>query len=323
MDATTAAPFPDLVAADDLERRLEEIRAVAAGEREGVFGPRSISWRLDREAATFLGAGRALLLQLAHPWVAAGVGAHSRALADPIGRFHRTFDVVYTMTFGTLDQAFGVARRLHRRHEAVTGTLPEAAGPFPAGSPYWANEVEALRWVHATLADTSTMVHDLTFGPLNATDRERRWRESRVFAGLFGIPGERLPGDWDGFQAYCAAMLDSDRLTVTPTARAMATQLLDGAGTWLRSPGWYRAFTASLLPQRLRDGFGLAFGPAERCQAERALNWARRLYPKLPDRLRHVGPYQEAQARLRGESAPDLGAQALNRFWIGRRRMRG
>jgi uncharacterized protein (DUF2236 family) len=60
-----------LVSPEDFERRLEIVRAAAAGPREGVYGPASVTWRVNREAAIFLGAGRALLLQLAHPWVAA------------------------------------------------------------------------------------------------------------------------------------------------------------------------------------------------------------------------------------------------------------
>ena len=66
------------------EVRFERL---APGEMEGVFGPDSLTWRIDREALTFLGAGRALLLQLAHPWVAAAIAEHSKTIDDPIGRF--------------------------------------------------------------------------------------------------------------------------------------------------------------------------------------------------------------------------------------------
>src|SRR3712207_6130795 len=102
------------IEAADLERQLADVRASAAGEAEGVFGPASLLWRVDRESALFLGAGRALLLQLAHPWVAAGIAQHSTTLADPIGRFHRTFEIMFTLVFGSLDQAVEAARRLHR-----------------------------------------------------------------------------------------------------------------------------------------------------------------------------------------------------------------
>ena len=55
-----------IVTEADLERQLAIVRAAAAGGAAGIFGPDSVTWRIDREAATFLGAGRALLLQLAH-----------------------------------------------------------------------------------------------------------------------------------------------------------------------------------------------------------------------------------------------------------------
>jgi uncharacterized protein (DUF2236 family) len=306
-----------VVTADDLEEQLKTIRVLASGEREGVFGPSSVIWRIDREAAIFLGAGRALLLQLAHPWVAAAISEHSRTFADPIGRFHRTFEVVFSLVFGSLDQAFAAARRLHRRHSVIQGYLPTAAGPFAAGSRYQANELSALRWVQATLTDTAILIYNLVLGPLGLEDRERYYAESKLFAGLFGIPPACLPSDWPAFADYTRNMWGSDVLTVTPMARVMAQRLLSGEGTWLCPPEWYRAFTSHILPESIRQGFGLRYDTTERSLAGDALAWIRRLYPALPDQLRYVGPYQEARARLAGRIRPDLSTQLLNRFWIG------
>ena len=77
-----------VVSTESLECELKHARAAAAGTLSGVFGPRSVTWQIDRESAIFLGAGRALLLQLAHPWVAAAIEQHSDTFADPVGRFH-------------------------------------------------------------------------------------------------------------------------------------------------------------------------------------------------------------------------------------------
>jgi uncharacterized protein (DUF2236 family) len=307
-----------VVSETDLEAALEVVRARAAGSVEGIFGPASMTWRIDREAIIFLGAGRALLLQLAHPWVAAAVAEHSRTFADPIGRFHRTFDVVFTMVFGSLDSALAAARRLHHRHAAIVGRLPEAVGPFEEGSPYRANEVAALRWVHATLVETAFIVHNLILPPLSVEERERYWAESRLFATLFGLTSNDLPADWDSFAAYNAAMMQSDTLSVSAAAREVAEQIFTGGRPWLRPPRWYRALSAQLLPERLRAGFGFTLDERDRKTAERALARIRRIYPKVPTRLRYVGPYQEAQARLQGR--PQLGwtTRCLNRAWIGR-----
>ena len=306
-----------LVSAEDLERSLDLVRANAAGPREGIFGPASVTWRVDREAAVFLGAGRALLLQLAHPWVAAAIADQSRVFTDPVGRFHRTFNVMFTMVFGTPDQALAVARRLYRRHAMVVGVLPTAAGPFAAGSPYYANEVSALRWVHATLVETALLAHDLVLPALSDDARERYWSEARLYAALFGIPTDSLAPDWKSFLAYREAMTESDVLTVSPAARDIVRQIFSGAATRIRPPMWYRALTAQMLPDRLRVAFELPLGEAERRSASRALKWMRRTYPSLPDRLRTVGPYQEAKARMKGSNRPSLTTRWLNQLWIG------
>jgi len=311
----------DPVLPDDLERELARIAELAAGDVAGVFGPESVVWRVDREAAVFLGAGRALLLQLAHPWVAAGIAEHSRTLSDPIARFHRTFDVMFTLVFGSLDQALAAARRLHRRHSVVQGSLPEPTGRYAAGARYHANDAAALRWVHATLVDTALLAHDLMLPPLTSAERERYYGETRQLGAMFGLRDEEIPPDWAAFSSYRDGMLHSDELAVGPTARYIADKVLAGAGSWLRAPGWYRTVTAHLLPPAIREGFGLPYGERERRSAERAVRWLRSVYPVLPTRLRHVGPYHEAMARLIGRTQPDLLTQALNRLWIGHRTM--
>jgi uncharacterized protein (DUF2236 family) len=318
----TSRPFASVTEAD-LARELSMVRTAAAGRPGGVFGPGSMVWRIDRGAAVFLGAGRALLLQLAHPWVAAAIAEHSRTLRDPIGRFHRTFGVVFTMVFGTTDEAIDAARRLYRRHSAITGILDESAGAFPAGSPYQANDIAALRWVFATLADSAIVAFELVNPPLSAAERERYYSEFPLFAAFFGIPKTALPPSWPAFADYCEQMAGSNVLAVGSAAQTIAAALFAGAGTWLRSPFWYRALTAGLLPERLRDDFGLPYGPAEQRAAGRALAVLRFLYPRIPARLRYVAPYHEACARLAGRPQPAALTRLLNRFWIGRNSIAG
>src|SRR5579871_6176142 len=196
MREPTSGEDARLVDAESLERELSRARAAAAGPLPGIFGPQSVIWQVDREAAIFLGAGRALLLQLAHPWVAAAIGQHSRTFHDPIGRFHRTFSTVFAMMFGSLDQSLDAARRLHRRHGEIPGQLPSSAGTFPGGSWYYANAIPALRWVHATLIETALLAYEMVLPPLRPEQRERYYGEARLFAALFGIPDDCLPRDW-------------------------------------------------------------------------------------------------------------------------------
>ncbi|MBP2428899.1 uncharacterized protein (DUF2236 family) [Bradyrhizobium elkanii] len=300
----SASEGAHLVSESDLELALDFVRARAAGPVEGIFGPGSMTWRIDREAITFLGAGRALLLQLAHPWVAAAVAEHSRTFADPIGRFHRTFDVVFTMVFGSLDAALTAARHLHHRHTMIVGRLPEAIGPFESGSPYRANEVAALRRVHATLVDTALAVHDLILPPFTVEERERYWAESRLFGALFGLTSSDLPADWDAFAAYTAAVMQSDTLSVSTAAREVARQIFAGGRPWLRPPRWYQTLSAELLPDRLRTGFGFAFDECDRKAAERALARIRRIQNTDPASLRR--PLPGSSSATAGNAAAGL-----------------
>ncbi len=316
----TPQPYT-IVTEADLDRELDIIQSTAASGPAGIFGPDSVIWRIDRELAVFLGAGRALLLQLAHPWVASAIAQHSRSLADPVGRFHRTFGIVFTMVFGTTGQALTAARHLHRRHSAIRGLVGEDLGIFAAGSPYCADDVAALRWVHATLADTALLAYQLVHPSLPGEDRERYYEEMRWFAALFGIPQSALPQSWADFARYVDDMFSSDTLAVGSAARSIAAELFSGAGARLRAPFWYRGLTASLLPPRLRDAFDLPYGPSERRSVERVLTVFRHVYPWVPDRLRYVAPYHEALARLAGRDRPAPLTRVLNRFWIGRSSM--
>ena len=311
---------PDFVQPRDLDNRLAELATLPGVEQDGFFGPGSITWSIDREAAVFLGAGRAALLQLAHPWVAAGLADHSNLMHDAIGRFHSTFRVVYTMLFGTTAQARAASRQMYAVHTQIQGDLPVAIGAYSQHEPYKANEVAALRWVFATLVESAMLAYEFALPPRTAADRERYFRESHRMAALCGIPSQALPGSWTELQQYVAAMMASPELAVGEAARRMGQAVLSGVGTWVRAPCWYRALTASWLPEPLRSGFGLNFGPREQRSLQRAAFWLPRLYAHLPRAMRFVGPYQEAQARLRGR-APGRFTQANNRFWMGRTRL--
>jgi uncharacterized protein (DUF2236 family) len=229
---------------------------------------------------------------------------------------------MFTMVFGTTEQALAAARRLHRRHAHISGKLAEAAGSFAAGSRYRASDVAALRWVHATLIDTAVAAYELVHPPLSAEDRERYWGEARLFAAFFGIPQDALPPSWADFVRYNETMWRSDVLTVSDEARKIAGAVLSGAGTRLLMPSWYRALTARLLPARLREDFALPYGEAESRKTDRALALLHRVYLWMPNWLRHVGPYQEARARLAGRR-PGMTTELLNRFWIGQKSMAG
>jgi len=307
---------PHFVSRDELENLLADLRASSPDPARGLFGPDSISWKVNRESALFLAATRAALLQLAHPWVAAAIAQHSKTFHDPVARFHQTFRIMFTMSFGSIEQAFAAARHLHRRHQGISGTLSENAGCFAAGTSYEANEVDALLWVYATLIDSSVLAYELVLPPLTQVERGQYYSQARRAATLFGIPLDCWPQDWAGFDRYIQSTLQSDMLGVTAAARQMGHRLQNGAGLALRPPFWYRALTTKLLPPRLRQEFQFPFGERERRAADRALRWVRRSHPYLPAVLRFVGPYNEAIFRINGKP-PGIATRLANRLWIG------
>jgi uncharacterized protein (DUF2236 family) len=304
------------VSQPDLEALLATVARKCPHPAAGIFGPESMSWKINRESALFLGAGRAALLQLAHPWVAVALAQHSTLLARPIARFHRTFRIVFTMVFGSLGQALAAARHLHALHTRIRGEMPEDVAAYRRGSRYQANEIGALRWVYATLVESAVLAYECAIGPLTAAELEQFYAETQTLASLFGIPPSALPENWNAFLAYNLEMHASDVLGVTPAARAMAHGLLAGAGSWIHPPCWYRALTSAWMPVRLRKEFGLALDVAQQREAERAMRRLPGLYGSLPRAIRFTGPWHEAQSRLEG-CRVGVWARLSNRFWIG------
>jgi uncharacterized protein (DUF2236 family) len=302
------------------QQLLTSLEQLPGEPRDGFFGPGSVTWRVNRESAVFLGAGRAALLQLAHPWVTTALTQHSNLLHDAVGRFHSTFRVIYTMLFGTRAQALEAAKQLYQRHTAIRGELPHAIGEHPRGEHYEANEVSALCWVHATLLDSAMLAYEFVLPPLPAAEREQYYTESKRMAALFAIPATALPHDWAAFKRYTAEMLDSPLLCVGAEGRALGQSVMSGAGTRIRPPRWYQALTAYWMPPRLRAAFALPFGKPQEQAVERAARWLPGLYPWVPGMLRFVGPFHEAQARLRGRS-PGALTRRSNCFWMGQPRL--
>ena len=308
------------VSQQEIERLWESVARHTANPRVGIFGPDSVSWKVNRESALFLGAGRAALLQLAHPWVATALDQHSNLLNDPLARFHNTFRVVFTMVFGTLDQALAASRHLYHLHTRIQGEIPESVAAYARGSRYEANEVNALVWVFATLIESALKAYEIVLPPLSSFERETYYAESRTLAALFGIPAEALPADWTSFEAWMRAMLVSDALGVNTLSREMVHGILHGRGSWVPIPNWYRALTAASMPERFRGEFSLVYGEREERAAATARSWLPRIYRRLPASLRFVGPYQEAQNRLLGLRVNAL-TRASNRFWMGQSQM--
>ncbi len=277
-----------------LEAALARVVAGVRDPRIGIHGPGSAAWQVERDGVIFLGGGRAALLQLAHPYVAYGVHQHSKTQDDVIGRFRRTFDNVFAMSFGTLDDAVTAARRVHNIHTRITGMLGDDAGGF-ASQRYHANDADALLWVWATLVDTVVVVYQRIAGALSPALREAYYRSSWTFARLFGLADEHLPPTWDAFAAYVARMIASPAITVTAPARSMAGFLFGG-----RLGAATQLVTAALLPPSVRDQFALPYGTTERAAFAATVAAVRAVRIATPAAAWDLPAYRAAQRRLAG-----------------------
>jgi uncharacterized protein (DUF2236 family) len=262
----------------------------------GLFGPDSLTWRVNREGALLLGGGRALLLQVAHPLVAAGVAQHSNYREDPFGRLYRTLDTVTTIVFGTTPEAKAAAARLHRVHTRVKGEAHD-------GTPYVATDPELLMWVHATLVDTSLLVYENYIGPLSLDERERYYQEQTLLGEQYGIPREQQPATYRDFNDYFDETVNGGTLQVTDSLRdvSAATMRPKLPVPFLGRPvvEYFNLVTTALMPAWLREELGLAWGPRrERVHAAQR-NVIRRLIPVLPSLLRDFPPARSAERRAR------------------------
>lgn len=291
------------VTREQLEASLARLAQEVRDPAEGILGPRSVAWKLGGDLAVFLGGGRAALLQLAHPMVAYAVDHHSKTRADVVGRFQRTFRNVFAMVFGDLDDAFTAARRVHSVHTRIHGEIPHAVGRWRAHTPYYANDPDALRWVYATLIDTTISVRERLDGALPTALKDAYIGEMNRFAALFGIPRDLLAMTWSAHDSYMRRMLSSGEIAVAPVAREMAMFLVGRGGVAPQPPlgRVAEALTATLLPTHLVHEFGLRGSRLSNTAVRVALASTAPFYRLLPSTVVAIPARSLASRRLVGQ----------------------
>jgi uncharacterized protein (DUF2236 family) len=222
----------------------------------------SISWRVNAERIVLLGWARAILLQLAHPLVAAGVFDHSGFRGTPYAAASRLFQTVHAMlalTFGddvARERTLETIRAIHRR---VNGVLPETVGPYPSGTPYSAEDPSLVLWVHATLLESVVLVHEQLVRPLTAGERDDYCAEAWPIAVALGAQEDEVPKTWGALLAHLDRMHTSGAIVVGRQGRELADAVLSPSGGWLVAPATWvnRIVTVGLLPPQLRRQYAL------------------------------------------------------------------
>lgn len=268
-------------------------------------GPGSVTWQINRETVALAGWGRAILLQLAHPAVAAGVHGHSAfrgSLAASLRRLRSTAGAMLAITFGDTEQVIAAAAGINAIHDRVRGHAPVT---------YSAHDPALQRWVHATLVESMLLAYERLVRPLTAAERDRYCQEAAIMEPLLGMPAGTLPRSAAHLDTYLEDMLAGGSLAVTDTSRALARAVL-------YPPHWHLAWPAFRAMQLLTIGtltpsLRQAYGFEWRDRDERALaRWttllrtARRLLPPLAREwpmARHAdvrGADQRTRVRIAG-----------------------
>jgi uncharacterized protein (DUF2236 family) len=267
----------------------------------GLFGPGSASWTIDREILVLAGGTCALLMQLAHPAVAAGVAQHSDFCGDPFGRLRRTLTASYAVVFGSTRRAERAIRRMNAIHGRVRGHVPES------GQAYDARDPDLLLWVHATLVDTALRVYDRYVAPLKPRLAEAYHREARDVAIRLGVPPAAVPQELTELRWHMARLVAEGVVGVSPTALRLAPSVLYPTPLAPRIV-WDAAHLVSLsvLEPSIRDGYGIAWSQRRERGMRHAARASRRLLPLVPRILRQVPQARSAEARVRASAGARL-----------------
>lgn len=271
----------------------------------GLFGPGSAAWRVGRERALLLGGPAALLLQVAHPLVAAGVAEHSAFGADPLRRLRGTLDAVLTVTFGDSAQARAAAARVGRAHRPVRGTLPVGVGATQAGTPYRAQDPELALWVLTTLEWAAVRSTELFVRPVAPAELEAYHRDMGRLGRLFGVTPAVLPEGWSGVRQLIERTT-AETLAVDATARRLAHAVLDPVPPILPRPvrRLPALVAAGMLPASVRDAYGLPWRRRERLAFAAFRHVVRGGLPLLPRRVRRWPHADVARRRVAGRHGP-------------------
>lgn len=268
------------------------------------LGPDSLAWQLGLSRASLLLGGRALLLQVSHPVVGAGVRDFSTFRSDPWGRLDRTLASLLTQLFGG-SHAVAEARRLRTLHGSITGTGFD-------GERYRALDPEAYAWVHLSNFDTVVTYDRLFARPLSEEDQARYYAEWRQAGIVLGVRDERMPADLAGLRRYLDDMI-ADRLDRNDTvAELLETLSLNDVPppSRLLPPLLWNALrpvgglvlhdvTVGTLPPALRHKLGLAWSDRQQGRLEQLAGVVRAVTPLVPERVLQYPPAYRAKQAAR------------------------
>jgi uncharacterized protein (DUF2236 family) len=278
------------------------------------------------ESVLLAGAGRAILLQIAHPAIGYGVARHSDFANRPMDRLNATLSYIYALSSGSDDDVRVMRKAVNRAHAAVRnpprtpGTVISGEreadqgalrGRFHAPSPetnagdpaYDAYDPHLQLWVAATLYDTALTVYQMVYGQLDDPSADHVYREYARLGTTLQMPEDLWPPDRAAFRAYWNETVTS--LRVDDTIRGVADALLraDKAPLPIRTAmPVARLVTVALLPESVRREYRFAWSAQRDRRFARLVRFGAPVYRVLPRALRRW-PQRHYVARIRTDYA--------------------
>jgi uncharacterized protein (DUF2236 family) len=262
---------------------------------------------------------RALLIGALEPLTYTGTMLSTRSSDRPFERLARTAKIQETILLGTREEADRALAVVHRLHERVKGTLPEAAGAHAAGTPYSAFDPQLMLWTLAVIADSGRAMYEAMVRPLSAEEREELWQDYVRFGELFGLPRSEVPGSYREFSAWWTERMSSPELQATAHGLEMAPLVAFRQPVPAPARGNVLAqnhVIKGTLPPRVREIFGIRWSGAHE-RSFRAMTathrGARHLFPRTVRRGRNdvfFDAVTKSERQRGGTQTPELPAGA-------------
>lgn len=233
--------------------------------------------KVVREGILLASGAAAILLQVAMPGVAKGVDNHSNFAYRPLRRLRTTLTFVYCMAFGTKEEKKAIITMVNRAHSEVKG--PD----------YAADDQDLQVWVAATLYASGIYMYEEVYGAIDSTKADQIYQEFSVLAVSLRVTPEKWPKNRRAFWRYWDKTVAG--LEITPHAQNVARDLL-----WNKQLFFplrmglpiVRVMTAQMLPDRVRDAYGLKTNSTRRAFYKSIILGAKIVYPVTPRFIRTI-----------------------------------
>ena len=229
-----------------------------------------------------MGGTAAIIMEVLHPSVMAGVFTQSSYRTEPLRRARNTLGYVLRTTFGSTRAATSVITRVKQIHERVGGTRAD-------GVAYEALDPSLIAWVHTCIPWAVMRAYETYNRPLDVAEKNRYLAEQAVIGRMGGadwVP--ETANDLDGYVERMRPLMAMNDQTVEFVgflAGRVGDQPLSVRERYDRwvgirasmglMPEWARRMTGTYVPDLL---YRLWFAPGDRLKAS-LIRWA---YPELP-----------------------------------------